>query len=592
MSEPLVTDLVIRREFEAQRTVARMEAEAAEARAMSVVRREYGLVGPAGYWEDVGWWSLRLGEPDEAWPAFRRSLEWYLRWLDYLGTAGPPLRRRASDWMIVIERAILWGDREAEAAVLAIPVQTDDGSLSRGRLVWGRGWVEALRALALGEDDAAAAAAAILESVSDDFHRAHQGYPRCGPAVRAILESDSECLRVELDAICAQHVVFATRGNMRLSERALQCIPATCLAILARRRGIPADVDERYHAVRLKLPVTVIEEWQGEPVGRQIVEGTFDIVPRVLLPDVPGRPPHRPPSPVPPMSVSVAIEQPDRPRERPTVTRRRRPAVDEAIVRESLRRRELAGGSVWQLASWALMLGDPVRARMHLVRGASEAERAWRGSVGFRDDDPAVPAELRGFTNHNYLRTHFALALVVGDEGALAETARQMNEWDRALLRVHPSSPIRIGVTAYLDLIRDLLTPRADRPDGPDEATLARTASRLRGFYQHLPYTCVALVERDPERLAKGLAGILAEHAPRLRLKTAPPPPVCEEAVYLAGAGRRLGIPIRLGGRYRQYPVPILIRNLPEYVGQIGKLPCDLLGEPLWARGDTAPAGT
>ncbi len=266
------------------------------------------------------------------------------------------------------------------------------------------------------------------------------------------------------------------------------------------------------------------------------------------------------------------------------------PDVDESVARRELQLREAQGGSTWQLASWALMLGDPVRARLHLVRRAAEAERYWRGSFGFRDDDPAVPAELRGFPNHNYLRDHFALALVIGDERAVAETIRELNEWERAILRVRPDDELRYGAVAYLDLIRDLLTPETERPGRRSDADLVRAARKL-GWYRYLWYTCVALVERDSDRFNRGLAEILAEYARQLHHKVGPPPPICEEAVHLAVAARRLGLPITVGGIHRDYPVPIRIMSQAEHRDKVGVLRCDMLGMVLWGPAEAGRPG-
>ena len=118
---------------------------------MSVARRDAGLAAPAGYWANVGWWSLRLGDADEARTGFVRSIEWYVRWMQFLATAGPPFRLRAADWRIVLERSIIAGVETVTSAVLAHEVDLTDGSLTP----YGQAWVAALSGLVRRDDRAA-----------------------------------------------------------------------------------------------------------------------------------------------------------------------------------------------------------------------------------------------------------------------------------------------------------------------------------------------------------------------------------------------------------------------------------------------------
>ncbi len=271
---PELGDLA-RAEFEARLNLALRRAEEAEARSADV--REGALLAvPAGQWGEFALWNLVTGSPDTARDALRRSVSWSVRWLESVAAAG--LLLLASQRRHALEVAIMAGDLEAERRILRLHPSYGDLTVS------GKGYVDALQAFLTGDEAGAAHAAELLESVPDEKVIGRKFYPRLGPTVRAILARNPAALRSELDAICAQHVVFSTRGFLRRAPGPV--FPATCLLIVARQRGMDVDVDVRYHAVRLKLPVTVIEEWQGEPVRGLTVEGTFDIVPRALLPDV------------------------------------------------------------------------------------------------------------------------------------------------------------------------------------------------------------------------------------------------------------------------------------------------------------------
>ncbi len=211
MTDASLSTALARAEFEARRAAARGEAEEAEARAMSVARRDFGLTAPAGYCANVGWWSLRLGEPGEATPAFARSLEWHVRWMQYLATAGPPFRLRAADWRIVLERSIMAGDDTATSAVLAQEIDLGDGSLT----AYGRAWTAALAALGAPRRSGRARRGERLESVPEKTLKREKSYPRLGDAVRHLVAGDEMGLAQDLDAICEAHVATAKRGFRR-----------------------------------------------------------------------------------------------------------------------------------------------------------------------------------------------------------------------------------------------------------------------------------------------------------------------------------------------------------------------------------------
>ena len=82
----------------------------------------------------------------------------------------------------------------------------------------------------------------------------------------------------------------------------------------------------------------------------------------------------------------------------------------------------------------------------------------------------------------------------------------------------------------------------------------------------------IALFGRDGGLLREGLEGMLTEHAKTLERKTSPPPPICEPAVHIAAAARRLGMPLTVDERFAAWPVPT----------EGARLPCDLLGRAIW----------
>lgn len=277
MTQPPSVSAAARAEFEARRAAARREAEAAEARAMTVARRDYGLRGPAGHWANVAWWSLRLGDESEARAAFARSLDWYVQWIRYLATAGPPFRLLATDWLVVLERAVLADDPAATAASLELPVDLSDGTLT----AYGRAWAAGIAALARGDDRAALEAAAAGEAVPEKTVTRDKAYPRLGSAIRHVVEGDAGALGVDLEAILESHVASARRGFRKHSESALVCVPATVLAVLAARRGLRPPIDD-------DLRHATIEQYRlGDPDRPASAAGVYtaevDLVPAALV---------------------------------------------------------------------------------------------------------------------------------------------------------------------------------------------------------------------------------------------------------------------------------------------------------------------
>jgi len=264
-------------EFEARLDAAQAQLPEAEARAFNVARPDGGLATAANAWGQVAWWSRQLGLPREVSQAATvNQAEWLIRRIEWIDAAGPPFRRKATDWEGALRTAIISGKRELEHRVLAVPVDLADGSLGPTR----KAFAEGLRALVTGDDEVLHAAAADAGKVPDDTIVQAKWYPRIGPALQALLDRDGEHLSEELNAICAQHLIFATKGHLRLSEGAWIIPPVVQLLIFARRRALDVDVDPKYHAQTLRMRVGYVHEWEGQPVGRDAtVEAIVDPVP-------------------------------------------------------------------------------------------------------------------------------------------------------------------------------------------------------------------------------------------------------------------------------------------------------------------------
>lgn len=265
-----------RAEFEARLQAARRQLPDVEENAFSVARPDYGIALAAGAWGQIAWWSRQLGHPRSEWqPAAEKSAGWLIKRIEWIDRAGPPFRRKATDWEGALQTAIGTGNHELERQILAIPVDTADGSLGLRKP-----FTDALAALVANDDNAVAKAAAEAASLSDDKVIKAKWYPRLGPALQALLASDQQGLRDELNAICVQHVAFAKKGHLRLSEGAWLIAPVVHLLIFARRRGLEVDVDPEYHAQKLAIRVGHVKEWEGKPVGRAATaEAIVDPVP-------------------------------------------------------------------------------------------------------------------------------------------------------------------------------------------------------------------------------------------------------------------------------------------------------------------------
>jgi hypothetical protein len=259
----------------------------------------------------------------------------------------------------------------------------------------------------------------------------------------------------------------------------------------------------------------------------------------------------------------------------------RMPDVDDEQARQALRARIAAGGSRWQMCSWSLMLGDVAAARRYLEMEAAEARRSWQESL-------PKPGVLRWFArdqalpNQNRVREHLAVALVLGDEGAIRETTSYLRAWLQSFEEMLRKQGATVGVGphryghahGYLDFICELL-PGGRRPDREQALNAGGGPSSMR-------ICLVALVERDPQTLTRGMNGMLAEHAKTLERKTSPPLPILLPGIHVAVTAGRLGIPVEVDERWSRHRVPVEVRG-PTGERLRGRLPADLLARALWA---------
>jgi hypothetical protein len=442
---------------------------------------------------------------------------------------------------------------------------------------WVPGWRQyraSMLALIAGDDAAAVEQIAELELFAETRERLSSGPPTSVAKVPAgILTADADRVSSGLDDYLGWHLRSArSRSDRFNSDRGVISLDAVAWVLIAQRRGTTVRVDTRYRRAEVPLLAVHLTEWQGQPVDRgarlfletDLVATPWLAARGLRLPDMPvaagprgGRRMPRPPS--------VAM-----------------PKLEPYAVAEHVR--ELLDGgrdSAWQLMSWALMLGDPARARAELRKALANARREWELST------PASGGLLRrlwrsqDLPNPNHVREHFALALVAADEQGEREAHAILRDWMDAT----EADARRRGMTfaghpyghasGYLDFIADLLAPGA-RPRAPVDTVIgpmptARTA-------------CVALLTRDAEMLRRALDEALAEHARTLERRTSPPPPLCRPAIEFAAAARRLGIAVDTDPRYAAHPVPIIIRDPPDSAGAVGRLPCDLMGQAIFTQ--------
>lgn len=537
-----------------------MDAEAHEVLDAELrARRDHG---PASL--DKAVWHLLCGEPDQGLEAIRRHLavvpetreSWHRR---------AELAVVASDWELASTEARLFLRDFADRYVPGY-----------------REYSRAVLALIAGDEGEAAAQVNQLVGYVATHQRFRSGEPAKVVGIPAgLLSLDTARVAAGIEALLDWHLHRArARSEVFNSSRGVVCLDAVVALLLAHRRGLSVPVAATYRAARLPLLAIHLHEWQGEPLARNLpLELQADLVAGPWL-----------------RVQGIAITDPPPPRQlarRRTERRLGSSEVDEAIVREYLHRREQAAeGSAWQLASWALMLGDPDRGRGHLRSAAERARQSWQATAPQPSMVMRWLRQSQALPNHNYVRSHFALALALGEEDALRETSRLLQAWMAAVSNedarrgsqpAPPSLARYAHASGYLDLLCDLLDLATHRP-------MEDEAEHVGGLLPSIRVACIALVERDRVVFEHGLNGMLAEHAQTLERRTSPPPPVCESAVHLAVAAHRLGLAFTANERYRCYPVPIVVRDEPggSGRGRLGRLPCDLLGTELWA--SRAPA--
>jgi hypothetical protein len=509
---------------------------------------------------DAAVWSLLLGEPGEG----RQTL------LDDLARAPDD----ASGARLRTELRVLVGDWEGAARDAALAVRD-------GLATYVPGYREYLSAmLSLIEEDEASAEAYAqrLAAIAATRNKLPSGHPTSLAEIpQGLLARDVDRVAAGIEGLLAWHLRRArTRSEVFNSSRAMVCLDAIVAVLLAHHRGLVVPVAAKYRAVDVPFLAIHVTERQGQPLPRALPLGvTTDLIAGKWL-----------------QAAGLTLDDPPapptaKPSKRARAARTRGPGdVGEDAVRRSLRLKEQARqGSVWQLASWALMLGDPEGARGHLRAGAATARLGWQltaprggGALGWLRKASAMP-------NHNLVREQFGLALVLGDEDGLRETVSLLRTWmdsvETDLSRrddppYHASMRRYAHANGYLDLLCDLIAPDDGHPSAAETAQVGGPLASTR-------VACQGLVERDPAMLATGLDGMLAEHARSLERRTSPPPPLCEPAIHIAVAARRLGVPVQVDERYADRLVPIEVGNLPEHQDAMGRVACDLLGSVLWS---------
>jgi hypothetical protein len=378
-----------------------------------------------------------------------------------------------------------------------------------------------------------------------------------GHITGGLLELDADRVTRGVEALLGWHLRRArARSDVFNSSRGVVSLDAVVALLLAHRSGLSVPVDTKYRAARVPLLAVHLTEWQGRPLERarplsfvtDLVAGPWLRSHDIDIQDVP---------PVTPRQRAEKV----------ATAPRRAVAIgaDAEGLRRALERRLELGGGSWQLASWSLMLGDVAGAREHLRSAAAKARARWQESMPRPGGAMRWVRKEQALPNQNFVREHFALALVLSDEAGLRESGLHLRAW----LRTQEARgwPIYGHAFGYLDLICDLFGGDRTRPD-PAEVDGVQGPGSTR-------VAAIGLARRDPSLVREGLEGILADHARTLERKTSPPPPppISATAVQLAVAARRLGVPVAVDERHAAWPVLV----------EGGRLPCDLLGRALWS---------
>lgn len=487
---------------------------------------------------DEAVWRLLLGEADAGLATIRRDL--------------PDLANRAPASVHLAQLAFLADDPSSPSVAAAAVDQ------ALGRYVAGnREYHATILALMAGDEQQAGSHQVSLDAFVGSHDTLRGGQPsQVADIPRGLRAGDVNRLTAGLEALLAWHLRRArARSEIFNSSRGVVSLDAIVALLLAHRRGLAVPIQPSYRAAQVPLLALHLTEWQGRPLPRAM--------PMSVITDLVAGPWLRThgldiESPPPPPTRAV-------PAKRPAKTPAASPPGDQAAARRALEARRRLGGHPWQLASWALMLGDASGGRAHLEAAAADARRRWQASAPrggavsrWFGKDQAMP-------NSNIVREHFAYALVLGDEAGLRESIPTMQAWLRT--QEGRSSPVYGHADGYLDLICDLI-------GSGDRSSPSRAAvEQVMGPLSSTRVAAIALAERDHALLREGLESMLAEHAKTVERKTSPPPPVCAPAVHLAAAARRLGVPVIVDERFAAWPVPV----------EGARLPCDLLGRALWS---------
>jgi hypothetical protein len=214
--------------------------------------------------------ALALGRADAARQAFGQvaACLFELRGQDLAKATGADRRG-------LLEFSLLSGRNDLASRTLSEPLAStypDLGPVADG-------YLRALHSLAKGDDAGARAAATALVAVPEEKALKAKYYPGLGQVVEAILSASEDALRRALDAVLETHVRFARKGHLRGLESSLYCTPATCLALLARRRGLTPSVEARFAKVPLQLRVTALAQWEGRPTKDLTFEVQADVLP-------------------------------------------------------------------------------------------------------------------------------------------------------------------------------------------------------------------------------------------------------------------------------------------------------------------------
>lgn len=507
------------------------DADLLEAELRARVERAWGP------WDEAVW-RLQLGEPDEGLAIIRGAL--------------PGLREQGNPTVPLAYFALVAGEAElaaqiASAAIAGALPQYVPGSREYRGVTLG---------LIADDDGKARAFQADLERFVGTHEKLRGGEPSgVSDITGGLLERDADRVTRGVEVLLAWHLRRArARSDVFNSSLGVVSLDAVVALLLAHRIGLSVPVDAKYHAAQVPLLVIHLTEWHGRPLERarplsfitNLVAGPWLRSHGIDIADPPAVVPR------PPAEKGAAGPR------RPVAT-----GADAEEARQALERRLQLGGGPWQKASWSRMLGDMAGAREHLRNAASEARARWQesmprpgGPMGWLRKDQALP-------NHNFVRDHFALALVLSDEAGLRESGSHLRAWLRT--QEGRGWPIYGHAVGYLDLICDLIGADRTRPS-PAEIDRVQGPGSTR-------VAAIGLARRDPSLVREGLEGILADHARTLERKTSPPPPISETAVQFAVAARRLGVPLTVDERYATWPVPV----------EGDRLPCDLLGRAVWS---------